>query len=210
MKHRRYAISSAPGCHLLLSGYAPRPIIHSVTVRLSTGNGQTAREAQAYSHSGSGALEEYGEITVYAPSPSQNGHHSNALRCINLDWDGRTLGHDLRMGQPGVWDAKGLWDPQLRTKPITFLELWTATDNLRAFARDLRMDTHLCVWEDNQAVVHIINNMTTRSPALMKELRALYRVMLKLGSIGFLRLFRKGRSWRCAPYGKYSSLRTLH
>ena len=104
--------------------------------------------------------------------------HSDASTSIGM---GGTLGHDLRMGEPGVWEAKGLWDPHLRTKPITFLELRAVTDNLRAFAEDLRTGTHLRVWEDNQAVVHILNTMTTRSPALMKELRALHRVMLKLG-----------------------------
>lgn len=36
-------------------------------------------------------------------------------------------------------------------------------------------------WEDNKEVVHILNTMTTRSPALMKELRALHPVMLTLG-----------------------------
>ena len=85
------------------------------------------------------------------------------------------------MGEPGVWEAKGLRDPHFRMKPITFLELRAVTDNLKAFSEDIRTGTHLRVWEDNEAVVHILNTMTTRSLALMKELRALHRVMLKLG-----------------------------
>ncbi len=33
------------------------------------------------------------------------------------------------------------------------------------------------LWEDNQAVVHIIRNKTSRSPALMAELRALLQLI---------------------------------
>ena len=40
-------------------------------------------------------------------------------------------------------------------------------------------------FEDNQAVVQIINNLTTRSPAIMSELRELWRV-LDLNGISLL------------------------
>ena len=104
--------------------------------------------------------------------------HSDASTSIG---SGGTLGSDLRQGSSGTWEAKGLWDPILRTKPITFLELRAVTDNLRSFAKYVVRGTHLKVWEDNMAVVHILNAMTSRSPALMDELRSLHHLLIRLG-----------------------------
>lgn len=96
---------------------------------------------------------------------------------------GGTLGFNLQAGTPGLWEARGVWDPQYRLRSINFLELRAVTDNLRSFTSHLRrhQGARIKLWEDNQAVVHIVNSMTTRSPALMKELRILHRVMTVLG-----------------------------
>lgn len=104
--------------------------------------------------------------------------HSDASGSIG---QGGTLGKDLRQGSPGTWEARGLWDPLLRVQPITFKELRAVTDNLRSFERYLKQGQHIKVWEDNQAVVSILNSMTSRSRPLMRELRRLHRLLLRLG-----------------------------
>lgn len=96
--------------------------------------------------------------------------HSGESTSIGM---GETLNSDLQMGQPGVWEAKGLWDPHLLTRPITFPELRAVTDKLREFTRDIRSRTHLRIWEGNQAGVQILKTTNLRSRALMRESRAL-------------------------------------
>lgn len=104
--------------------------------------------------------------------------HSDASTTVG---QGGTLGSDLRPGSQGCWEARGLWDPVMRSKPITFLELRAVTDNFKAFASEIKSGTHLRVWEDNQAVVYMLNSMTSKSRAMMHELRALHRVLTKIG-----------------------------
>ena len=74
-----------------------------------------------------------------------------------------------------------MWDPALCRKPITFLELWAVTNKIRAFADHINSGTHIKLWEDNQAVVHIINAMTSKSKELMAELRVINKLLTKLG-----------------------------
>ena len=121
-----------------------------------------------------------------ASRPSRSIHSAQPTMAMHSDastsiGSGGTLGADLRQGSPGTWEAKGLWDPILRTKPITFLELRAVTDNLRSFTQYVSRGTHLKIWEDNMAVVFILNSMTYRSPALMDELRALHHLLTRLG-----------------------------
>lgn len=118
--------------------------------------------------------------------PSRSMHSAQPTMAMHSDastsiGSGGTLGADLRQGSPGTWEAKGLWDPVLRTKPITFLELRAVTDNLRSFTKYVSRGTHLKIWEDNMAVVYILNAMTSRSPALMEELRVLHHLLQRLG-----------------------------
>ena len=96
------------GGNLILPGHASRSFLHPFIVRIAPGSGQTTGRAQPLSRSGSHALEEPRQITVYKASPSPNGHNSHALVASTSIGLGATLGHDLRMGQPGVWEAKGL------------------------------------------------------------------------------------------------------
>ena len=96
---------------------------------------------------------------------------------------GGTLGRDLRPGQPGTWKCRGLWHPVHRVKPITLLELKAVTHNLRAFSQQLHRHQSkvIKVWEDNQAVGRVLNTMTSKSPALMMELRVIHKVLVRLG-----------------------------
>lgn len=59
---------------------------------------------------------------------------------------------------------------------ITFKELLAVRKGIEAFAPDLRGRV-VRLWEDNQAVVHIIRNKTSRSPLLMAELRLLLQLL---------------------------------
>ena len=67
---------------------------------------------------------------------------------------------------------------------LTLKELRAVTRAVTTFRAQLegRVVQH---FEDNQAVVQIINNLTTRSPAIMSELRELWRV-LDLNGISLL------------------------
>lgn len=87
-------------------------------------------------------------------APHSDASTSNGLR--------GTLRTDLRMNEDGTWQARGLWDPLLRTKPFKFLELRVVTENIRLFSQNLQHGTKLKVWKDNQVVVHILNAMTSR------------------------------------------------
>ena len=67
-------------------------------------------------------------------------------------------------------------------KPINYLELRAVTNNIRAFAQHIRSGDHIRLWEDNLAVVHIINSMTSRSREMMAELRIIHKLLTKLGA----------------------------
>jgi hypothetical protein len=62
---------------------------------------------------------------------------------------------------------------------ITLKEIVAVHSDIAVYQDDLR-DSMVCLWEDNQAVVHIILNKTSRSPALMGELRGLMEVLESL------------------------------
>jgi hypothetical protein len=71
----------------------------------------------------------------------------------------------------------GFWELDERVqRHITLKELVAVRKGVVNFADDLR--GHIVrLWEDNQAVVHIIHNRTSRSPQLMAELRKLMAVL---------------------------------
>ena len=71
----------------------------------------------------------------------------------------------------------GWWTlPEREQWHITLKELVAVRKGVAAFADDLRGHV-VRLWEDNQAVVHIIRNKTSRSPMLMAELRALLQLL---------------------------------
>ena len=82
--------------------------------------------------------------------------------------------------QRGAVFSGGFWtDEERLLYHITLKELIAVRHGVLAHREVLRG----CVcrlWEDNAAVVHIINNRTSRSPALMAELRALLHVLDEL------------------------------
>ena len=69
--------------------------------------------------------------------------------------------------------AHGLWRPRDRSRHITYLELLAVHRALQAFLSELRGQSTL-LWVDNQAVVHVLNNVTTRSPEMMTVLRRIW------------------------------------
>ncbi len=81
---------------------------------------------------------------------------------------GATMGGDRRH------DAQGFWRRgEEISAHITLKELRAVTRAIECFAPQLA-GHHVRHFEDNQAVVHIINNVTTRSPEIMRELRSLW------------------------------------
>ena len=105
-------------------------------------------------------------------------------RAIWLEPESAELSSDAG---PYGWGGK-LWRPQSMTPAWGF---WTAAEaamhitwrELRAvrllvewYAESLR-SRKLLLWEDNTAVVHIITNMVSRSPELMRELKLLLDVL---------------------------------
>ena len=75
-------------------------------------------------------------------------------------------------GQPR--EARGLWSPTERLLHITMKELMAITRVVQTHRESLRGHRVrlLC---DNQAVVAVVNNSASKSPALMQALRELYR-----------------------------------
>ena len=82
--------------------------------------------------------------------------------------------HEARKAFGGFWDLdeRHQWH-------ITLKELVAVRKGIVNFAEDLRGHV-VRLWEDNQAVVHIIRNRTSRSPQLMGELRLLMAVLDEL------------------------------
>lgn len=71
----------------MLSGNAPRSILHPVTIRLSEERGREEGPTHSRGPAGSPALEESDLITVYAPNPWASTAHSGfALRRVDLNW----------------------------------------------------------------------------------------------------------------------------
>lgn len=70
----------------------------------------------------------------------------------------------------------GYWRPQEIDMHITAKELLAVRLAVQETAEILR-GKRVVLWEDNQAVVHIIANRTSRSPALMSELCRLARLL---------------------------------
>lgn len=76
--------------------------------------------------------------------------------------------------------AHGFWRPRDRSRHITYLELLAVHRALQTFLARLQGRSTL-LWCDNQSVVHILTNRTTRSPEMMALLR---RVWWLLDSAG--------------------------
>ncbi len=74
----------------------------------------------------------------------------------------------------------GWWSLEERVQwHITLKELVAVRRGIAMYQDDLCGHV-VRLWEDNQAVVHIIRNKTSRSPVLMAELRALLQLLESL------------------------------
>ena len=78
----------------------------------------------------------------------------------------------------GARKAVGGWwsTPERLQWHITLKELVAVRKGIELFAGDLRGRV-VRLWEDNMAVVYIIRNKTSSSPALMAELRLLLELL---------------------------------
>ena len=76
----------------------------------------------------------------------------------------------------GTTPARGFWRPHQLVHHITLLELKAVRLTMEMFLDELR-GHRVRLYEDNQAVMHILNNVTTRSSAIMAELRKLWRLL---------------------------------
>lgn len=84
-----------------------------------------------------------------------------------LRWNGQTI------------HASGFWkEGAERAHHITWKELRTLRLSLTAMLPEVQ-GQHVLLWEDNMPVVHIVMNGTSRSPALMSELRQLWAFLLQ-------------------------------
>jgi hypothetical protein len=72
--------------------------------------------------------------------------------------------------------AHGFWRSTQQRCHITLLELKAVRFSVESFVNELR-GRDVLHWCDNQAVVQILTNVTSRSPALMRELRKLWRLL---------------------------------
>lgn len=72
--------------------------------------------------------------------------------------------------------ARGFWVSKDRDQHITFKELKAVRMAVECFLQELQ-GRRVLLHEDNQAVVHILTSLTSRSPALMTELRKLWFLM---------------------------------
>ncbi len=76
-----------------------------------------------------------------------------------------------------LWPVPGKPGPE-RDRHITWKELRTLRLSLTALLPEVQ-GQHVLLWEDNMPVVHIVMNGTSRSPALMSELRHLWAFLLQ-------------------------------
>jgi hypothetical protein len=88
------------------------------------------------------------------------------------------------LGWGGVLDgtvpASGMWGGRERGHHITYLELLAVHRTLAAHLEALR-GRSILLFEDNQAVCHILTNRTTRSPLMMRLLRHLWLLVDSAG-----------------------------
>jgi len=93
----------------------------------------------------------------------------------------RTLHTDAsRLAWGGVLDgtvpAQGFWRGRDRGRHINYLELMAVYLSLERFEGELQGSSVL-LWEDNQTIVQVLTNRTTRSPELMHLLRKVWQLI---------------------------------
>ena len=100
-----------------------------------------------------------------------------------LGWGG-TSGPDEGAGKEGLLADSGIWDAEERKTSITLRELRAVTLVLgRGIGVDVqnRDVKRVRLWIDNQGAKCVIGKMSSKSRALMQELRVLNRLIKRLG-----------------------------
>lgn len=97
-------------------------------------------------------------------SPDQAEFYTDASKTA---WGG-----SLVRGPGKALLAHGIWSRSEAEHHITVLELIAVIKNVLAFLPELR-DKQVLMHEDNQAVIHVMQNVTSRSPVIMRHLREL-------------------------------------
>ncbi len=70
-------------------------------------------------------------------------------------------------------EARGFWEPQDRDEHVTFKELKAVRRAIQSFLPELK-GRRILLHEDNQSVIGVLTNLTSKSPKMMCELRKLF------------------------------------
>jgi hypothetical protein len=105
----------------------------------------------------------------------QPDHVSGSIDAGPLGWGGQ-LGESTSDVSSVALPAHGFWSASEAALHITWRELRAVRLFVEWYLERLR-GRRLLLFEDNQAVVAILTTLTSRSPALMKELRLLLEVL---------------------------------
>jgi hypothetical protein len=119
-----------------------------------------------------------GEGRDLHPPPADLTMHSDAA---DVGYGG-TLGICSEAGSQGLWTVRRLWATVERAEQITLRELKAVRDLLQKhFASFMaKAETkRILLHEDNQAVLHILNDMVSSSRPMIAEIRRL-EVMLRI------------------------------
>ena len=95
---------------------------------------------------------------------------------VHLHSDSSTFAWGGVLNYDETSPARGCWTTEERKFHITILELLAVHKNLLTYLPQLR-NCRVCLHEDNQAVMYILREKTSRSAIIMKLLRRLWRVV---------------------------------
>jgi hypothetical protein len=73
-------------------------------------------------------------------------------------------------------EARGFFSREQQQKHITLKELQAVRFTVQSFVHHLA-GRRVLLWEDNRAVMHVLTNLTSKSPELMRELRKLWWIL---------------------------------
>ena len=103
------------------------------------------------------------------------GHLHHAAKVV---WPGRTFLHRMINLLEGFWFARS-WAPSQQQKSIAYKELFPVVIAAHVWGH-WWCRKHVLFHSDNDAVVHIVNSMTSKVPCLMRLLRNLLLVVARI------------------------------
>ena len=101
---------------------------------------------------------------------------SPATATLHCDASTLAWGSVLNLTKPAAPARRGFWQADQQNDHITLLELRSVLYSVQSFRHELRGHT-VQLWEDNQAVVAILQSWTTKSPDMMRVLRKLWLLL---------------------------------